>query len=127
MKHCVQESGESQKDESRPLGKHEGAVAQIVAREAKEAKEGKAAKSPKNGTPMLTPSKAGAKELEALLQEVSGQAWTVVFSFPEGFLRAILSIQLSRMRNVPQGAHCWVGQGLFIAHILSKLPRKERI
>ena len=67
-------SSPAQESEStRPLGKHEGAVAQIVAREAKEAKDGKAAKSPKNGKPMLTPSKAGAKELEALLQEVSGE------------------------------------------------------
>eukprot|EP00435_Cladocopium_sp_Y103_P042785 s901_g11.t3 len=44
-----QESSESENDESRPLGKHEGAVAQIVAREAKEAKDDKAAKNPKNG------------------------------------------------------------------------------
>ena len=58
-------------ESTRPLGKHEGAVAQIVAREAKEAKDGKAAKSSKNGQPMLTPSKAEAEEPEALLQEVS--------------------------------------------------------
>lgn len=57
-----QESSESQKDESRPLGKQKGAVAQIVAREAKEAKDGKAAKSSKNGKPMSTLSKAEAKE-----------------------------------------------------------------
>jgi len=60
-----QESSESQKDESRPLGKQKGAVAQIVAREAKEAKDGKAAKSSKNGKPLLTPSKAGSKEPES--------------------------------------------------------------
>ena len=104
------ESSESQKDESRPSGKHEGAVAQIV-REAKEAKNSKTAKSSKNGKPILTPPKGGAKEPEALLQEVSGEAWTVA---TEGFLRVTLSIQLTCMRHMPQRAHhawhCWVAQ-----------------
>lgn len=68
-------------------------MAQIVAKEAKEAKDGKAAKSSKNGKPMSTLSKAETKEPEALLQEVSGEAWTVAFTyFTEGFLRVILSI-----------------------------------
>lgn len=66
---------EPESESTRPLGKHEGAVAQIVAREAKEAKDGKAVKSSKNGQPMLTPSKAEAEEPDkSLSTPKSGQA-----------------------------------------------------
>ena len=58
----VGQKSPQESSKTRQLGKHEGAVAQIVAKEAKTT-----AKSSKNGTPLLTPLKE-AKEPETLLQ-----------------------------------------------------------